>query len=146
MTHTSERAIRPRATLLLSALLVLQTLAGSVHAEERSAKAQAREHFQTGLALVRKGYIEQAVEAFENAYRTSPRYAVLYNLGQAYAMLGRSTEAVQAFERYLNEGGNKIAPARRDEVLDLIEQQKARSGRAEFDIHPAGAETFIDGR
>jgi hypothetical protein len=115
-------------------------------AEEGATRAEARLHFQEGLAKVRAGEMEGAVEAFESAYRTSPRYQVLYNLGQAYASVGRSVDAVHTLERFLSEGGEQVESARRTQVEALIARERAKLGAVQIEVTPAEAEVFLDGR
>jgi hypothetical protein len=106
----------------------------------------AREHFAHGVELAQRGDLDAAVASFEEAYRLSPHYAVLYNLGQAYAALGRPVEAVRAFETYLDQGGPKIALERQNEVRELILLSKKRIGYVTFEIAPPEAALAVDGR
>jgi len=106
----------------------------------------AREHFAHGVELAELGDFSSAAAEFEEAYRISPHYAVQYNLGQAYAALGKSIEAARAFEMYLEGGGQKIAQERQSEVQQLILQNKKRVGYVAFELDPPDAKLFIDGR
>ncbi len=106
----------------------------------------AREHFARGVDLARAGEFDAAATEFDEAYRMSPNYAVLYNLGQAYVALGKPVEAVAAFETYLISGGAKVEPRRRQEVEDLVALNKKRIGYVSFAVDPVGSEIFVDGR
>jgi len=106
----------------------------------------ARDLFASGLEFVRNGDFEAAAAQFERAYRVSPNYAVLYNLGQAYVALGKPVEAVQALEKFLEVGGAAIDPTRRSEVQDLISFNEKRIGFASLIVEPPNAEISIDGR
>jgi len=116
----------------------------------RVAQAQAansaREHFAQGVEQAEHGDFESAAANFEQAYRLSPHYAVLYNLGQAYAALGKSIDALRAFEKYLENGGQKLSPERQTEVRQLISQNQKRIGYVAFEIQPRDANLFVDGR
>lgn len=118
-------------------------------AVSRPATAQtasdARERFAHGLELAQKGQLESAAVEFEAAYRISPNFAVLYNLGQAYLALGKAVEAVNAFEQYLKLGAGKIAPARQSYVEELVRTARRRIGTVKFELAPNDAELFIDG-
>ncbi len=115
-----------------------------------SASAQpaptARQCFDRGVELAEKGDLEAAAREFEEAYRISPNYAVLYNLGQADAALGKAVEALKAFETYLANGGPRINPVRRTEVEALIAANRKRVGYASIAVEPEGSEVSIDGR
>jgi len=106
----------------------------------------ARDLFASGLEFARNGDFDAAAAQFEKAYRVSPNYAVLYNLGQAYVALGKPVEAVQALEKFLEVGGAAVNPSRRSEVQDLISFNKKRIGFASLLVEPPNAEISIDGR
>ena len=109
-------------------------------------KEEASRHFRLGVQLAGEGnYVAAAVE-FKRAYDIAPQFAVLYNLGQAYVGADRPVEAVDALERYLQEGGAKIAAPRRREVDDSIREQRARIGAIDVSVQPDGASIRIDGR
>ncbi|HUQ07429.1 MAG TPA: tetratricopeptide repeat protein [Kofleriaceae bacterium] len=64
---------------------------------EKIAKAKAasaKEHFDRGDYAV-------AVEEYREAYRLVPSPGLLYNLGQAYRLLGACAEAAEAYREYL---------------------------------------------
>jgi hypothetical protein len=106
----------------------------------------AREHFAHGIELVQSGDLDSGTAEFEEAYRISPNYLVLYNLGQAYVALGKPVEAVRAFTEYLELGGTKVPKARRQEVEDLVRLSSKRIGSASLSVEPSGGEVFVDGR
>src|SRR6185503_7960525 len=84
------------------------------------AKAKARAHFDRGVVLASEGKLEAAIAEFEDAYEASPHYSVLFNLGQAQAARGHSVEALDAFRRYVADGGSAVSAARRELVQGLI--------------------------
>jgi hypothetical protein len=135
--------MRQRSFLAVS-LLALGAV-GTAHAEPSSSELAA-DHFQHGLSHARAGEIDAAATDFEAAYKVSPNFAVLYNLGRTYAAMGRAVDAVDAFNRYLSEGGSSIDPKRREEVAESIALNEKRIGQAEIQVEPASAEVSIDGR
>ncbi len=106
----------------------------------------ARERFDHGVSLAERGEFDAAAVEFAEAYRMSPNFAVLYNLGLAYASLGKPIEAVQAFEGYLDKGGPSLTTPRRDQVRELILQSKRRFGYVSFEVDTPGVEVSVDGR
>lgn len=88
-------------------------------------RAEARVAFTRGYALAEAGRYAEAIAHFTRAYELSPHFAVLYNLGQAYAAAGQPGPAVDALKRYLAEGGPQIPPARRTQVeTEILEQER----------------------
>jgi hypothetical protein len=131
-------------TLTSGVLLTLLTLVTPSHAEPPAAASEAREHFAHGLRLVDQGQIAAAAAAFELAYRTHPHPAVLYNLGRAYAAMGRRVAAVDALERYLTASG-ALEDARKAHVEGLLRDSQARIGSIEFAVTPINARIIVDG-
>jgi hypothetical protein len=135
-----------RALFVAGMLLSLGTRAEPASSDANRGKDKASAHFERGVALAREGKLEAAVLEFEGAYRAHPHYSVLFNLGQARAAMGQSVEAVDAFRRYLDEGGTAIDRARRAHVLELVAFHEKRIGSLELVVEPDGAEIWIDGR
>lgn len=84
-----------------SVLLAQQASAGSDEVSE-----EARTHFREGVSELSSASPDyaQAYDSFRAAYRESPSWKVLGNLGIAAMHLERDGEALEAFERYLREG------------------------------------------
>ncbi|HEY5377803.1 MAG TPA: PEGA domain-containing protein [Polyangiaceae bacterium] len=130
--------------LLLVGLLALATVRKA--AAEPSNSELAADHFQQGLSHARSGDIDAAAADFEAAYKASPNFAVLYNLGRTYAAMGRAVDAVSAFKRYLSEGGSAIDSKRRDEVANSITFNERRIGLATISAVPESAQVLLDGK
>jgi len=109
-------------------------------------KATADEHFKRGVAMFQDRRFGDAATEFEEAYRLSPAYVVLYNIGQVNVALGRSVEAVDAYEKYLKQGASEISAERTREVQAEITKQRDRIGIVTVRTNPPGADIRIDGR
>lgn len=132
--------------MLVTALIAATVSVGShARAGDADAIAAAREHFQKGLAAYSDERFAEAADEFDQAYKLSPAFKLLYNIGQVDVALGRSVEAVDAFDRYLKQGAAAIPEARRREVAAEIEKQLARIGTVSIRTFPEGAEIRIDG-
>jgi tetratricopeptide (TPR) repeat protein len=133
-------------TALLSVLIV-PALSGGSHANaaEVDTKVAAREHFQKGLAAYADERFAEAADEFDAAYKLSPSFKLLYNIGLVDAALGRSVEAVDAFDHYLKQGASAIAPDRRQVVAAEIERQRGRIGSIAIRTFPEGADVRLDG-
>ena len=130
------------AFVLVMSLVCVASRAG---AQTADAKAAARTHFEKGVAAFDDRRFSEAAEEFETAYRLSPAFVVLYNIGQVDVILGRSVEAVDAFDKYLKQGASAVPADRRREVEAEIEKQTARIGTIAVRTFPDGAELRVDG-
>ena len=132
----------------LAAFVMFVSLIGAASrasAQNADAKAAARAAFEKGVAAFDDRRFAEAAEAFDTAYRLSPAYVVLYNIGQVDVILGRSVEAVDAFDRYLKQGASAVPADRRREVEGEIEKQTARIGTIAVRTFPDGAQLRVDG-
>lgn len=114
--------------------------------EAASSSEQARLSFERGYRLAEQGDLDGAIFEFEQAYRESPRYSVLYNLGQAYAAAGRPVEAVDTLVNYLALGGSAISAERRRQVQEAIAYHERRIGFVTLKLRPSSASVSLDGR
>jgi hypothetical protein len=125
-------------------VIVLGALAAP-QAARAGVKEEARKHYDRAVELVDDGQLEGAIVEFQRSYDLTHHFAVLYNIGQVYVSLARPVEAVDAYERYLADGGRKIPADRRAEVEKEIVRQKARIATLEIHGLPRGAVVRLDG-
>jgi hypothetical protein len=127
-------------------LFVSVQSSGIARAEPADQKAAAREHFLRGVSAFDDRRFGEAAQEFETAYKLSPAFVVLYNIGQVDVVLGRSVDAVEAFDRYLKQGASAVSAERRQEVEAEIERQNGRIGAIGIRTTPEAVEIRIDGR
>ena len=130
----------------LGLFIVLIQLWMSAALAQTDVKALARQHFEKGVAAFNDKRFGEAAAEFDAAYNLSPATVVLYNIGQVDVILGRSVEAVEAFERYLAEGAASLPAERQAEVRAEIEKQRTRIGVIAISTQPIGAQVRVDGR
>jgi len=136
--------IAPRALVVVSVLMSSRIAAAQAHS---AATSDARRLFQDGLEKVQQGDLHSALRAFQNAYAAQRHFSVLYNIGQAQTMLGHPAEAIAAFDAYLVQGAKQVPAARRQEVLGLIESNRARIGYLQLRANAArDARVWLDGK
>lgn len=120
------------------ALLLTSAAAGQTNED------QARELFTQGGEQFDQQNYEAALEAFQQADRLNPSWKIAFNIGQCQAALKRYGLAIEAFERYLAEGGDEVPTERRTKVIEELSQFRKMVGgvlvRGED-----GAEVVIDG-
>ncbi len=121
MTRRSG-AIRQYAAAAIVATALAS--AGTARAGGIAISDEARLHFNAGVALLqdpKAPRYEEAYREFKAAYAASPSYKILSNLGLCAEKIERDKEAITAFESYLKEGGDEVAPDERAQIeRDLL--------------------------
>ncbi|HEY4187505.1 MAG TPA: PEGA domain-containing protein [Polyangia bacterium] len=111
--------------------------------------AEARLHFQQGVALFRDQNFDAALAEFRGAYGISGEPIVLYNLGLTFKALFRYAEAIDVLDRYLTESAvqrHPVAKERRAEVESLVAEMRSLMADVTIAVKPADATLRIDGR
>jgi hypothetical protein len=132
--------------VLSSLALVLVLGTGARVSAQADTDAKARMQFQQGIELVEAGKFEQAAVAFETAYQIKPSYKILFNIAQVENEIGHFAAALQAYTRYLAEGGSEIPADRLATVKAEIERLNALVGTLEVRSGESGAVVFVDGK
>jgi hypothetical protein len=139
------RRIVVLSALCLSAVVRAQTPPPSPPAVQEDELARAKVHFQQGVALYNDGNFGAALAEFDEAYRLHPTPGVLYNIGLTQKSLFRYSEAIDSLERYLRDSTG-LAPERRAEVQQLVNEMKALLADVTVEVTPPGANITVDGR
>ena len=103
----------------------------------------AKQHFQAGVAFLQDpdgARYEEAYREFQAAYADSPSWKILSNLGIAAMKLERDGEAIDAFQKYLAEGGAEIDADEKAQVERDLATLKASAARLTLTTNPAGAQ------
>jgi hypothetical protein len=130
-----------------SALLAVALLAPPAAAEAPITE-EARKHFTAGVAHMQDPDGARYAEAYQEflaAYAASPSWKILGNLGIAAMKLERDGEAVEAYAKYLQEGGEQIDPAEREQITRDMNTLKASLATLSIESAPLGA-MIIDER
>lgn len=132
------------APLVLFGALSVARVAGAQPAPETGGgpsvadRAEARRHFQLGVAAYTRSQWAQALEEFQSAYRLAPHPSVRVNMANCFAHLDRPTDALFHFEQFLAESPS--APdAQVTEVETQINQLRTRVGEFQIVVTPADA-------
>lgn len=129
-------------SLFGTAVLVLTMQICPAAAENVDAAAVTA--FDEAVGLFADGKYKEAGDGFRKAYRLKPSWKILYNIGQADTAGKRYGLALDAFERYLVEGGDEVTVERQNEVRKEIERLRGMVGYVKITA-PTGAEISIDG-
>ncbi len=120
----------------------------SAHAEPVKVSDRAREHFEAGVHLLQDpdgARYEEAHREFKAAYAESPSWKILGNLGITAMKLERDGEAIEAFEKYLAEGGNELERAERQQFTRDLATLRTSAAWVTLRSVPAGA-ALVDER
>jgi hypothetical protein len=133
----------------ISTLAVALVVGGALtHATPVSAqdnREEARTHFNRGVEAFEAGTFEQALDAFQEAYRLAPHPSVRVNMANCYERLGRPIEAIFHFQRFLAES-ESVPAAQRREVQAAVRRLEGQIGNVTFRVSPDGALVRIDGQ
>lgn len=101
---------------------------------DRAADTDARTLFEEGRVAYDAGRFEDATRSFRRAYLLSPRYQLLYNIGQSELRAGHDARALEAFEAFLRQASSD--DPNRSEVEErarVLRSMGVRSADAEGD-------------
>lgn len=91
--------------------------------------AEARARFDRGVELFDSSAYEASLAEFYQAYEIAPNYVVLLNIALAYERLDRPARAVETYQRYLDEGGERISADRRADIEAILTRLRRRVGQ-----------------
>jgi tetratricopeptide (TPR) repeat protein len=140
-------AERVGARLLALALLLCAlgtTAVSSAQADVNEREQQAAARFERGVELYGEGNLDAALVQFERAYELIPNYRVLYNLAQIQAERHEYVAALSLYQRYLEQGGDQVPAARRDESRAQIESLREHVAELWVESDVEGAKLFVD--
>ena len=112
---------------------------------ETGAKAQAQSLLREGTALFDRGEAAAALRKFEQAYAVFPSPKIWFDVGAAQRALDRPAEALQAFQRFLDEAPQAPAESRA-EAKQAVATLMSALGRLTIVCPVSGADVSIDGK
>lgn len=107
-------------------------------------KAQAKQHFERGLALFNAGNAVGALAEFQQAYSHVPNPLVLFNIGLTYASLGLPVQATSSLKGVLTNPG-ALRPSVLNRAQEVLIEQEKRIGTVTFTANTQ-AGLVVDGQ
>jgi hypothetical protein len=104
----------------------------------------AKEAYGRGKAAFAEGRFDEAAKEFREANRLKPSWRIYYNIAQAEAAGKRYGLALEAFEKYLSEGGDDVEAERQSEVLSEVARLRNLVGYIKVSA-PEGTTVAVDG-
>lgn len=131
-----------RSVLLVAALLSAgQAALAQPAPAPQEGFGDAKELMELGVKLVKSKDYLGALAVFKDAYQRFPSAKILLNIGTTLKLLGRTAEAMNAYQRYLDS--QDADPTRTAKVAAEISQADMSLGRLEIDA-PAEAEIQVN--
>jgi len=126
----------------ISTALVCLTVASNGWGEE--AHERARTLYDEGRELESAGDLEGALERFRRADAARPTYRLHRHMGRVCVALGRIAEALEHYQTFLNDGGERVRGHWREEISGAIATLGENVGTLRISA-PEGSEISIDG-
>jgi hypothetical protein len=144
MSRTRQWIARAMLGAVVATTVV--TASETAHAQQPTAgqRDEAKRRFQAGLDLFKEGNYQASLVEFKRAYEIAPNYNVLYNIGQVYFQLQDYVNASKYLNQYLDEGGKRITPQRRQEVEGDLDKLKGRIAQVTVTVNVSGAQITVD--
>lgn len=137
--------LSPRFALMIAlGLAVFTSPASAADPSDNSRAVEASKHFGHGVKLSEDGDWRAAVIEFERAYAIAPNYRVLFDIGQSRYQLHDYPGALAAFQKYLAEGGDLVAPDRRAQVVADVDLLRGRVATLRVASATTGAQVTLD--
>ncbi len=137
--------LSPRFALMIAlGLAGFTSPASAADPSDNSRAVEASKHFGQGVKLSEDGDWRAAVIEFERAYAIEPSYRVLFDIGQCRYQLHDYPGALTAFQKYLAEGGDLVAPDRRAQVIADIDLLRGRVATLRVASTTTGAQVTLD--
>lgn len=131
-------------SLAFAAVLSVSALSSTAFAQPADTVTESQ-HYEKGVGFFRAGAFDAAVIEFEAAYKAGGNFKHLYNIGVCRQELKDFPAALDAYTKYIAEGGASIEAKRKEEVNEQIAQLKGLVRHVNLQTHaPAGTEVFVD--
>jgi hypothetical protein len=132
-------------TLCLTLALGLTLIASGARAQDQR-EQKAKAELDKAVALQAQGELEQALAAYQRAYAALPNTNVLWNIAGLQAELGKYAEAKATYQRYLEEGTDKVPVSRAAKARREIARFDTMLGELRVVSRADGLLIFIDGK
>jgi hypothetical protein len=140
----AHRAARLLPFLFLTTAVAVPALAQN-HATARGAEtSEAAVHFNRATALYTEADYAAALAEFKRAYDLSPRWEVLFNIGQSCFQLRDYASALTTLRRFASEGGDRISREDRATLDAELPELVARVAHISIASNVDGATVYVD--
>jgi len=128
----------------LHASVIALLMATAAHAGAADPEARARAHYDRATDLFSEGNYPAALLELQRAGELRPSYKLFHSIAQVHAAMNDPASALEAYRKYLEQGGQKISPERRREVTDEMAALARRVATVTVSADVPGAEVWVD--
>ena len=114
-------------------------------AAETPIMAEARRHFEVGLAMLKERNFGAALTEFRESYALGHRPSALRNIAQCQREMHEYAAAFGSLELLLSAHGGELKPADRPAIQRALEELRQLTALVDVRVTPAGADVFVDG-
>jgi hypothetical protein len=133
-------------SVITGLVALIAVLAAPAAAQETGdATADARAHFEAGVALAEAQNWTDAAREFGRSVELLPTAPGLLNLGFSVRNLGRNAEAMTIFQRFVREFGDQANPADLQDATTQIAELRALVAEVRPRPSVEGADVTLDG-
>jgi hypothetical protein len=111
---------------------------------QAAAVGEARKHFQRGITFYKDADYRSALVEFQEAYRISPSYKLLFNIAQTQEELGDFAAALTSLRAYAEQGGKELDRARHAQVDADEKRLEAHVATVTIEVNEPDAEISAD--
>jgi hypothetical protein len=108
--------------------------------------AEAKKFFEAGVKFSQQGQYQDALAAFLEANRISPRPSIQKNIAQTYRDLRDYAAAYAAYDELLTKFGSQLKPPEVQATQKAMQELEAFTGTIEVKQPEAGAHVTVDGK
>lgn len=105
-------------------LVVLASVLCGCGADKEKARAEAKVHYEEGLARQEKEKYAHAVTSYQKCIELDPENAnAHFNLGRCYKQLGKAPEAIEAYRKYVElEPKGMLTVVANQEIKEMLKE------------------------
>jgi len=124
-------------------LFCLDESSGELSKSEAN-KEEAILHFKKGVEFYKAKDYAPALAEFLKSFELQPNWAVRFNIAVCYMETGKILEALDEFQKYLEEGKERVPANRRKEVEEYIKKIESKIGYIKVESNEDGAIVSLD--
>ncbi len=133
--------LKPLFSGALATTLIVSTATNAWAADP---DREARERYDNAVKLYEEGAYDAALVELNRAAELRPSYKLYYNIAQVRFAMHDYASAIDAYRQYLDKGGDKITPQRREQVQKELTSLAQRVAKLSVEVDVPGAEVFVD--